>query len=192
MKFNRSTATQFKLPEGKREIIVFDEALPGFGLRIRDGGKRTWVVQYRLGQKQRRLSIGSVNKVNFDDAKQLAKKALYKAEIGTDPQVEKAERKLSASLTLSKIVDNYVSSYAEKRLKPNSLVGVKRYLRVHWRGLAQVPAASITRADVAGQLSRIANENGRYASNRARAALSALFAWAIAEGLVETDRKAHV
>ena len=52
---------------------------------------------------------------------------------------------------------------------------------------AQVPAASITRADVAGQLSRIANENGRYASNRARAALSALFAWAIAEGLVETN-----
>ena len=41
---------------------MFDEKLPGFGLRSRAGGKRTWIVQYRVGRKQRRKTLGSVDK----------------------------------------------------------------------------------------------------------------------------------
>ncbi len=33
---------------GKSELIEFDEAMPGFGIRIRQGGKRTWIAQYGL------------------------------------------------------------------------------------------------------------------------------------------------
>ena len=43
----------------------------------------------------------------------------------------------------------------------------------------------MTRGDVAAQLGRIAEDSGPFASNRARAALSAFFSWAIGEGLVE-------
>jgi hypothetical protein len=42
---------------GQSERIVFDERLPGFGLRLRADGKRTWVVQYRAARKQRRVTI---------------------------------------------------------------------------------------------------------------------------------------
>jgi hypothetical protein len=45
----KATIDRLKLPPGKSEMIVFDEVLPGFGLRIRAGGKRTWIAQYRLG-----------------------------------------------------------------------------------------------------------------------------------------------
>lgn len=37
--------------------IVFNDALPGFGMRLREGGKRTWIVQYRVGEKQRRVQL---------------------------------------------------------------------------------------------------------------------------------------
>ena len=43
----------------------------------------------------------------------------------------------------------------------------------------------MTRADVATRLGRIAEDSGPYAANRARAALSAFFSWAIGEGLVD-------
>jgi hypothetical protein len=40
MRLSRQTVSTLSLPPGKSEIIIFDEALPGFGLRIRAGGKR--------------------------------------------------------------------------------------------------------------------------------------------------------
>jgi hypothetical protein len=46
------------LPEGKAEAILFDDSLPGSGLRLREGGSRMYVVQYKLGAKHRRFTIG--------------------------------------------------------------------------------------------------------------------------------------
>ena len=45
------------LPQGKNEIIVFDEDMPGFGLRLRAGGSAVWVAQYRVGAKQHCVHI---------------------------------------------------------------------------------------------------------------------------------------
>ena len=36
----------------------WDSKLPGFDKRTRDG-RETWVIQYRLGHKQRRMTIGT-------------------------------------------------------------------------------------------------------------------------------------
>ena len=58
MKFNKTNASQVELPAGKTEIVVFDDDVPGFGLRVRAGGSRMWVFQYRVGGKQRRVSFG--------------------------------------------------------------------------------------------------------------------------------------
>jgi Arm DNA-binding domain len=59
MKLNKATAAQIKVPRGKNEAVVFDEDIPGFGLRVRVGGSRTWIFRYRVGQKQRVVSFGS-------------------------------------------------------------------------------------------------------------------------------------
>jgi hypothetical protein len=65
-------------------LLVFDEGLPGFGLRVRGGGKRTWIVQYRIGQKQRRVTLGNVETIDADNARRRAKKALSKVNLGTE------------------------------------------------------------------------------------------------------------
>ena len=91
MKLTKATVERLALPPGKNELLVFDEGLPGFGLRVRGGGKRTWIVQYRIGQKQRRVTLGNVETIDADNARRRAKKALSKVNLGTDPQLEKAE-----------------------------------------------------------------------------------------------------
>ena len=57
MKLTVKTLSAAQLAAGKREQIVFDDVIPGFGLRIRQGGSRTFVFQYTLGTKQRRMSL---------------------------------------------------------------------------------------------------------------------------------------
>src|ERR1700730_6259506 len=182
MKLTKATADRLKLPQGKREMIVFDEALPGFGLRIRSGGKRTWIAQYRLGSKQRRVTIGTSETIDADEARRRARRVQSKVHLGTDPQLEKTEARAQAAVTFGSVVDSYLARYAAKRLKPGTLTAVERYLRRHWGALSSLPVRKITRAGVAARLACIAEENGGFAANRARTALGRLYAWAIEGG----------
>ena len=40
MKLTSKTAAALTLPAGKSEVIVFDDDIPGFGVRLRAGGER--------------------------------------------------------------------------------------------------------------------------------------------------------
>lgn len=62
MKFTRAaTVATLSLPPGKHEAIFFDDEVPGFGVRLRAAGSRTWIVQYRIGSKNRRITLGSTS-----------------------------------------------------------------------------------------------------------------------------------
>jgi integrase len=161
--------------------------LSGFGLRVRDGGKRTWIAQYRIGTKQRRVTLGTLENLDAAAARQRAKNVLSRVHLGGDPQVEKTEKRAEAAETLGSVVDSYLKRHAAKRLKAGTFTDVERYLRRHWGPLLETPARKITRASVASRLADIAEESGGYAANRARAALNALYSWAIAEGLTDVN-----
>jgi hypothetical protein len=45
------TLASVSLPPGKDEHFEWDDEMPGFGVRLRKGGSRTGVVQYRTGKK---------------------------------------------------------------------------------------------------------------------------------------------
>ena len=55
-----------QLPKGKSDYIEFDDDIPGLGLRIREGGSRTWIFQYRIGSKQRRMVLGSAKSAQLN------------------------------------------------------------------------------------------------------------------------------
>src|SRR5215218_105987 len=96
MRLTRPNVARLAVPPGKAEIIVFDEALPGFGVRVRLGGKRTWIAQYRLGSKQRRVTLGTTEAVDPDEARRRARSVLGLVHNGDDPQARKAEARARA------------------------------------------------------------------------------------------------
>jgi integrase len=185
MRLNKAIVERLTLPPGTSDKIWFDDELPGFGLRLREGGKRSWIAQYRVGSKQRRVTIGTVKTTSFDAARNQARSVLAKVHLGGDPQAEKAERRARASITVGAMAERYLE-HAVKRLKPRSYLEVERHLTKHWAVLARIPIGDVTRADVAAGLNRIAATSGPIASNRARATLSAFYAWAIGEGLTDS------
>jgi integrase len=182
MKLTLATIDGIKLPKSKKDLIVFDEMLPGFGLRIRAGGSRNWIVQYELhGHRQRRVTIGSVKVFSPEEARKAAREILAKARLGRDPQEDKQKAEEQAKLTLKSIIDRYL---AEKRpkLRPRTRREIDRYLLKHWKPLHRMPLHEIERKHVAERLGGPAT-----AAGRARSTLSALFAWAITEGLAERN-----
>lgn len=187
VRLTKPNVAKLELPPGKSETIVFDDALPGFGVRIRAGGKRVWIAQYRVGRQQRRVTIGSVETLNPDKAREEARNILAKVHLGGDPQTEKAENRTRVSVTLGAVARRYLEECAKPNLKPRSYEEVERHLTRHWSPLKDLPIHKIQRMTVAGRLSEIAKENGPFASNRARASLSALFSWAMGEGLADIN-----
>ncbi len=187
MRLTKAGVAKLSLPDDKSDLIVFDDDLAGFGLRLRSGGKRTWIAQYRLGTKQRRMSLGSAAAIDADEARKRAKAALSKVTLGIDPQIEKNGARVRASVTIGSTAETYLSRWAQTRLKPNNFANECRYLRVHWSPLHEVAVQSVTRAIVAARLGEIASTKGPYSANRARAALSAFYSWAIGEGLTDAN-----
>ena len=183
MRLTKANVARYELPSGKTEALLFDDDLPGFGLRVRSGGKRTWIAQYRLGAKQRRVTLGTTGTIEPDEARKRAREALAKVSLGADPQTEKKAAKEQASVTFAAVVPRYLR-FAQPRQSAAYHADVKRYLEQHWRPLGEVALAAISRSQIAMRLGEISQANGAHAANRARAAVSALFSWAVGEGLV--------
>jgi integrase len=187
MKLTRATIGELTPPPGKVDHVHWDSELPGFGLRLR-GESRSWLIQYRVHGKQHRESLGDCRRVSLEDARKIAKKRFAQIELGVDPSAEKAKARLAANtaLTLGATVTRYLEA-KRGTLRPGTMVAATLHLTRHWKPLANRPLASVTRADVAAQLQTLTREHGKIAAARARSNLSALYAWAIREGLAEAN-----
>jgi integrase len=190
VKLTDRSAAVLVLPAGKTDHVFWDD-VPGFGVRLRGDRQRcskSWLAQYRVGVRQHRESLGDIRKVKIEDARKAARKLFAQVELGIDPAAEKAKARAAAAatLTMGSVADRYL---AAKRpdLRPNSYAQAASYLADHWRPLRNRPLDGVARADIAARVQDLANTRGRIAAARARGQLSALFVWAMREGLAERN-----
>jgi hypothetical protein len=187
MKLTQANIDRLSLPTGKSEAIFFDDDVPGFGFRLRAGGSRNFIVQYALGGRQRRMTIGAAKILDTAKARQTARELLARVRLGQDPAADRAEARVrAADEPLGTVLGRFLARQ-ERRLRPRSYVEVRRYLEQHWKPLHELHLVRVTRATVATRLGKIAVENGAVSADRARAALSSFFAWAIGEGLCDAN-----
>jgi integrase len=186
MRLTEGTVSELELPPGKSELIVFDDKLAGFGIRLRSGGSRTWIAQYRIGNKQRREKLGTFPNLKANEAREAARRTLNRAGLGYDPQAEKIADRAKAKNTIDSIIDDYLAFKADK-VRARTHEETERYLRKHWKPLHRMQIDKIELADVAACLRAIIRTNGEVAALRARVALSNLFVWAMREGIAKSN-----
>ena len=104
MRFSPQAVSSLTIPADKPYHIEWDEALPGFGVRINPKGK-VWVVQYRAGGKSRRETIGRVDAIPLNAARETARKTLARVQLGSDPHAEKVAAKARARITFKAVVE---------------------------------------------------------------------------------------
>ena len=157
---------------------------------MREGGSRTWVFRYRLGSKQRVMTFGSAEVMSAQQAREQAQRLHAQVKLGLDPAGGKIESQARATEIFEYAVKIFLTRQKE-RLKPRSFLEAERHLLMHARPLHPRPLAKIERRDIAIRLNEIANASGPAAANRVRTSLSALYAWAMREGLVEHNPVAN-
>jgi integrase len=186
MRLNQKATAALALPEGKTESIIFDDDLPGFGVRVRIGGSRTWIFQYKLGARHRRVTLGSVTALTPARARDTAAQMHAMVRLGRDPAGEKTEGRARAAETVAAVVQSYLN-YQSGHLRRRSYTELERHLLQHCKPLHGLQLAKIDRRTVAARIADVASSSGAATGNRVRASLSALFAWAMRQGLLDAN-----
>jgi integrase len=159
---------------------LWDTAVNGFGARRQTNGC-FYYVRYRHNGVQSVHSIGRHGALTPDTARAKAKQLLGAVAGGNDPFAQALGEESFAAA-----VDRYLER-KRASLKANSFSDIKRYLRRHSAPLHSFRLAQIDRRKIAALLGEIETKSGPVSRNRARSALSAFFAWCIAEGLLESN-----
>ncbi|MGY4197259.1 tyrosine-type recombinase/integrase [Bradyrhizobium sp. USDA 4520] len=73
----------------EKDYFIWDDELPGFGLRIFASGKRSYLIQYRAAGRTRRFTIGLHGIWTAETARQEAKVQLGRVASGDNPSEER-------------------------------------------------------------------------------------------------------
>jgi integrase len=191
MKFTEATVKAFAAPPDKADHYEWDDTIPGFGFRCQSGGRKAYLIKYRIGVMQRKLTLGATNKVSLEAARINAKASFAKVAMGVDPANERSLAVSNAAKTFDPVIDGYTKDMQTEvdlgNLSQKHHDATKNFLKNYFKPLHGMGLASIKRADVSVQLNRIKDKNGPFAMNHARSALSSFFNWAIGNGLTETN-----
>jgi integrase len=184
MRFTTANVRALALPAGKSEAIFWDDDIPGLGVRLREGGSRNFVFQYKLGDKNRRMSLGAVTAVDAGKVRATASDLYHEVKKGKDPQGEKVKAKIEAVETFKVVAEEFLA-HKKAEVRPGSHVGFTHHLMVHARPLHHLQFGKIDRRDVAQAVGSVTRGAGIPTGNRVRSTLSSLFAWGVAQGRLE-------
>ena len=182
MKLTEKGIRGLELPGGKSDHIHWDDEIPGLGIRLRAGGSRNWIFQYKVGGKNRRMSLGAVIPESVRTIREQAAQLHAKVKLGQDPAGEKEENVQRIADRFEPIANRYLAVKKES-LRPRSYVEVERHIQQQAKSLHGLPITDITRRDIATLFGTIKENSGPVAANRLRSTLSDFFRWAISEGI---------
>ncbi len=131
-----------------KDYIIFDSDIPGFGARILPSGRRSYLVQYRVGRSYRRISLGMHGVLTTDQARGEAIKVLGRVKSGEDPSAARKQARLE--MTVSELCERMIEEHAVPHCKPSTVVGYRFYTKAYIKKpIGQIRVSQIQRADIA-------------------------------------------
>jgi integrase len=185
-KLLENSVSRIKVPEGKRDILIFDDTLPGFGIRKFASGKASFFVKYQVASQQRKITLGPVVPGVTAEMRRKASDILAKARLGQDVAGEKKAAREKKIATVGDLVRKYLTARKDE-ITSVYYREADRYLNRYWKPLHAHAIDKVTRRDVVTTLDDIAAEHGKVSADRAKAALSGFFSWSIDKSYLDAS-----
>lgn len=163
---------RLKAPD-KGQKTYYDSALPGFGVRVSQGGTKTFVVLY--GKDRRRRSLGHYPDLSLSEARLLAKQA--QVDITLDEQHPKQQLlKVSFDAARAKFLSD-----CEGRTKPRTVDEYRRLLHRHFDFKQDI--GDLSRHDIASVIEGIKMKPSE--QHHAFVAVRTMMNWCVKRGLLD-------
>lgn len=165
-----------------KEYTIWDYYVPGFGLRVRPSGARTFIYAYRgHGGKQRRFKIGPPTVFSVKEARLSAKYLAQQVYGGDDPADLKEK-------TLKSNVRELFESYEESRVQGFSEGHRVRIIAIFRNEiLPQIghkPIGTVNRIDIKKITDKKKSTGKKAMANNIHRAISAFMTWCCYEAFV--------
>lgn len=151
-----------------KDTILWDSEVPGFGIRMRASGSKSWIVKFSDRTQRRFVTLDQAHAMSVAAARAEAKKLVAAAQTAGLPSPHQPIP--GAGLTFAAAVDELLSSLA-RRWKPSTVSTNRAYVRrVLIPFFGEMPIATIQRSDVARWRDSLVATGGTF--NRAVPVLS--------------------
>jgi integrase len=136
-----------KLTPADAGRIIYDGEVKGFGVRITPAGVKSFVLNYCIHGRERRLTIGRYPEISALVARQEALDLRAGIRNGIDPLTERARAR--SVLTLGDFSNEYLRRHAEPNKRPYSIRDDKRYLKAIIKPqLGKLALNAVQRSDI--------------------------------------------
>ena len=162
-----------------QDVVVWDNTLPGFGVRVKPSGVRSYIIQYRNRNTStsRRLTIGQHGPLlTLDQAKKQARAMLADAMRGEDPvEIRKTARRAPS---IADLAVDYLERHAVPKKRPKSVRDDRAMLdNIILPKLGAKKVDAIGRRDV--EAIQVGMKDRPYQANRVLSLLSKMFNLAV-------------
>lgn len=199
-RLTKRTVDAATCPPGRKDVLIFDAELAGFGLRVTAQGAKVFLLQYRAGGKVHRVVIGEYGSITPDKARERAEVLRGQVRGGADPkaemkaarqaakatEAEQAARAAADALTFGVMVERWREIHLAGRRRRYQHEAPQALLSsfAKWKDR---PAHRITRAEAVAALDAVRKDRGPGAARSAFAYGRALFGWAIRRQMIEAN-----
>jgi integrase len=169
-----------KPPKCESEEVFWHPGLDGFGVRLLYTGRASWILQYKLHGRTKRLTLADVREMDEPLALNTAKDLRAKMRLALlDPMAARVEARRTAKITFSRVAESYLADAARK-LRVGTIEASSRYLTgYYYKTLHKLPFDEITHEQINLCLREIERRSGDRAAAAAVSPLKSMFKWAI-------------
>jgi integrase len=165
MRITKTVATTTK-------VTIWCDRLPGFGVRVSPSGSRSYVIRYRTAAgTERLLTIGKVEVLHPDEAREMARDKFKEVAQGMDPKADRD--KLRDAPSVVDLAGRFLAEHANKK-RASTATNYELAFRLHINPrMGKQKVRDVSDEDV----EKMHREMGEtpIAANRAVAALSKAF-----------------
>jgi integrase len=170
---------------------LMDSVVPGFGVRVSDAGRRTFILVKRFpgSSNPTRLALGEFGALDLAKARKKARDWLELIRQGRHPKDEEErqraaeERKRANSFRA--VAEDFINLAAAKQRKGAEVKrDIEREFIARWDGR---PITDITARDITAILDEAVSRGAPYQAHNLLGHIRRLFNWAIARGVYGVD-----
>jgi integrase len=186
MKLTLNRIDILKCPEGKRDMLVFDDEQRGLGVRVTASGGKTYLAQYNWHGQKRRIPLGSCSALSLAKARDAVRAIMGDVARGIDPAAERKKAKAHEALTLSALLSDWQALHLASK-RPKYAAEAVRALRNAFSRYLDLPAADLTRAAAVKALDAMAMRGSPAMAARTAAYGKAAYGWATRRGSLSSN-----
>ncbi len=158
------------VPPEKGQRTIWDKSLSNFGLRVSQGGTRSWVVQH--GPTRQLTTIGRYPLISVADARTEAKRILAERTLGKTRPV---------SITYEEALRQFLAACDQKN-KPRTVADYRRHLNLHFK-FGRTQLSEITAQEIMRRLDRLKDTPSEQA--HAFVALKVFLRWTVKHRMLD-------